>query len=332
MAFRIGWLALLALLAPCTVAAGEVEQREQLVHQAATLYRAENFAELDRLFDKARSQGLRTPSGLWQLWLLHNGVKQAEDRPHTNTEAEAQAQRAKRWIAQRPQSVTAPLVLAEVELRHARALGCGECTVIAESERSPLYFAALGQAEQLFDAAKAKSSVDPQWYADMLEVGRLRRWGPALVDEVLVEAERKAPGYYTIWFNAVDFYFEQGDKAPPLIDAMARRAVTATKGKEGNGLYARVWWYAAQMRYGPHLFEQAPISWKDFDAGARDVMARYPDDWNRNNFANFACNAKHPERARALMKGFEPLPEAWDSFELYAQCVQPEPEAPTLDT
>ena len=332
MVSRIALGALLALCFAGAARGGELEQQGQLQHQAAKLYRAESFAELDRLFDEARTKSTRTDSGLWRLWLLHQGVVDAEARPRNEAEAAAQAQRARRWLAQNPASVTAPLVRAEVELRHARALGCGPCTVVEEGERPKLYAAALEHARDAFDDAKPKSGADPQWYADMVELGRLQRWAPATMDAFMAEAEQRAPGYYTLWFNAVDFALLHPDKAPAQIDALARRATAATRGKEGASLYARVWWYAAQVAYGPHLFTRTPVSWKDFDAGIRDVMARYPDDWNRNNLANFACNAKHPERARELMRGFEPLPEGWDSFEAYVECVQPQPQAPSLQT
>jgi hypothetical protein len=93
-------------------------------------------------------------------------------------------------------------------------------------------------------------------------------------------------------------------------------------------MYARIWWYAAQVEYGDRLFTATPVKWEDFDAGIRAVMERYPDEWNRNSFANFACNAGKKSRARELMVGHQPMPEAWDSFEAYLDCIG----APTIQT
>jgi hypothetical protein len=307
--------------------AGELEQRQQLRQRAAQLYHGERFAELDRLFDQARTGRLRTDSGVWQLWVLHRGLIEGEPRPGNEQQAKAQVDRARRWLAQRPDSVEAPLVVAEVELNYAHALACHQCTVVSEDQRTGLVLAAAKRAQSLLEEAKARGAVDPQWYADMLDLGQLKHWGPEYFDEVLDEATAKSPDYYTIWFEAVDYLLEQPDAAQ-RIDALAREAVAKTRAREGGSLYARIWWYAAQVRYGDALFTSTPIKWEDFDAGIRDVMKRHPDDWNRNSFANFACNAGKKARARELMAGHEPMPEAWDSFELYAECVG----APTIGT
>ena len=312
----------LALSAPAV--GGELEQREQLKERIARLYLREDFAELDRLFDEARTNKTRTDSGVWQLWVLHRGLAEAEPRPATEAIAHAQSARAQRWLAQRPQSVEAGLVVAQAELRYARALGCGECSVVSEDQRIPLQLEAVERARALLQKAKRTSSQDPQWYAEMLEMGQMERWGPALVDQLLDEASARASDYYTIWFEAVDAALQQPpEKAKQRIDEIARRAMAATRATEGASMYARVWWYASQVEYGDELFEVTPLKWEDFDAGIRDVMKRYPDDWNRNSFANFACNAGKKARARELMAGHEPLPPAWDSQELFLDCVGP---------
>jgi hypothetical protein len=324
---------LLLLCASSVARAGEIETRAQIAYEATKLYNAEDFAALDRLFDEARTKSTRTPGGMWQLWVLHHGVLDAGGVPHDDAQWQAQLQRAQRWVAQRPGSVTAPLVVAETELAHARAVGCGECTVVDESKRGILYRIALEHARTVFTNVKDKSAVDPQWYADMLEIGWSQRWAPATVDAMLTEAGKRVPDYYTTWFNAAQYALDRDDdQGPAEIEALARRAMADNPGKDGALLYARIWWHADEKRFGPHLFTQTPVVWKDFDAGMRELLARYPDDWNRNRYAQFACYAKHPERARELMRGHQPIAGAWDSFEAYAACVQPKPEAPSIKT
>jgi hypothetical protein len=314
-------LALSCLLSPPTRAASEPEQRELLRQQVVKLFRAESFAELDRLFDEAREHSSRTDSGIWRLWVLHQGILGAPP-PASEAAAQEQVMRAKRWIAARPHSVAAPLVLAEVELRNARALRCGQCNVATASDRQVLANAALERAHTQLLASRKPSADDPQWYADTLALAQMQGWQPPQASRAMDEAVAHAPGYYTVWFNAVDLALEQPGSAA-AIESLARRAMAATRQQEGNSLYARIWWYAAQMRYGSGLFTTAQVKWEDFDAGIRDVMQRYPDDWNRNNFANFACNAGKQARARELMAGHEPLPEAWDSEEVYLECIGP---------
>jgi hypothetical protein len=316
-------LAGLLLLGLCGAARGsDLDNRQALKARVIKLYRDESFAQLDELFDQARAKSLRTDSGIWQLWVMHRAIIEGERAPATEEQSRQEAARAQRWLVQRPASVVASLVVAETEIRRARALGCGQCRLDAGQDRDALYHASLQRAKALLDAAESRSSVDPQWYADTLDVGRMAQWPRKDMDAAIERAAAAAPGYYTVWFNIVDVLLAQDSRtAPARIDAVARRAMAATHGKEGASMYARIWWYSSQVAFGDSMFETTPVAWKDFDAGIRDVMARYPDDWNRNSFANFACNAGHPERARELMGGHKPLPDAWDSFEAYEDCI-----------
>jgi hypothetical protein len=51
-------------------------------------------------------------------------------------------------------------------------------------------------------------------------------------------------------------------------------------------------------------------------------MKRYPDAWNINNYARFACLAKDRDKTRQLVAlvGTSPVAEAWTPLELFARC------------
>jgi hypothetical protein len=56
--------------------------------------------------------------------------------------------------------------------------------------------------------------------------------------------------------------------------------------------------------------------------GIVDVLKRYPDQWNINNFAHFACLAgDRKETARLTALVTEPIREAWaKDATLFARC------------
>ncbi len=39
------------------------------------------------------------------------------------------------------------------------------------------------------------------------------------------------------------------------------------------------------------MFKNGPTDWKRMKQGFEDILAQYPDAWNRNNFAQFTCRA-----------------------------------------
>jgi hypothetical protein len=313
---------LLLLLFPVLAAADEFDEREAAITTAQALYQAESFDALDRLLEKLLHEQSRTPSGLWLSGLVHMGMHDFGARPHNEAEWLAQRERAQRWLAKRPQSEQARFDLANTAFEHARALGCGQCTVLDEAQRPALFAAALQRAQQQFEVARRQGVSDPHYFAQMLLLAQLQERPPEAIEPLLAELAQQAPGYYPAWFGAVDFYKGRDPAhARERIEALARRAMQASAATEGKSMYARIWWYAAQSGFDP--FAAKGADWTLFDAAFRDVMSRYPDDWNRNNYASFACQSGHAERARELMFGHEPLPQAWDSQEQFEACIPP---------
>ena len=58
--------------------------------------------------------------------------------------------------------------------------------------------------------------------------------------------------------------------------------------------------------------------------GFKAIVADYPDQWNINNYAKFACLVGDEQTTReafGLMKG-DPIESAWASTEQYRGCEQ----------
>jgi hypothetical protein len=56
--------------------------------------------------------------------------------------------------------------------------------------------------------------------------------------------------------------------------------------------------------------------------GIDDVLARYPDAWNLNNFARFACLRGDKEKTAELIRriGPEPMMQVWQARRNYERC------------
>jgi hypothetical protein len=141
----------------------------------------------------------------------------------------------------------------------------------------------------------------------------------ALVEEGL----KREPLYYQLYFAAVRFFTPKWGGDPTKIEAFADAAVARTQKDEGFSLYARIYWVASQYQYGSSLFSQTGVVWPKMKRGIHDVLARYPDQWNVNNFAYFACLAGDRDEAKKLIgmiKG-PPSVQAWRRQENFSRCA-----------
>jgi len=155
----------------------------------------------------------------------------------------------------------------------------------------------------------------------MEQIAAIQRWPEAKFSALLSEALQKEPLYYENYFAAVDYYGPKWGGSAEALESFARRAVEQTKSTEGYGMYARIYWYAWQSQYGDSLFRRSDVDWPTLKKSFRDMLARYPDAWNINNFARFACLAEDKDTTAELIVKIngKPLPEAWHGDE-YDEC------------
>jgi hypothetical protein len=106
------------------------------------------------------------------------------------------------------------------------------------------------------------------------------------------------------------------------IENFAQQAVSRTAREEGTSLYARIYWSAAQTQFGNELFAKSLAFWPKMKLGFEDVITRYPDAWNLNNYAKFSCLAGDKQKTPELITRIEGsvIADAWDPVFLFAQC------------
>jgi len=302
-----------AIAMQATAHAGELEDRSAIARQVSALFEAERFDELDRMAEEFRTRESRTSSGLWKLTMYYMGLYVQRDGPLDEAYFDKVDQLFQKWAAQSPDSTVAHTGYAISLVNRAWFYrGDGWASDVPKDAWKPFH-EFLEKARLYLMDHKQVSDKDPVWFDTMLVIATGENWPLDRFLALVEEASAKHPYFYRIYFKAIDYLLPKwhGDKA--MIEEFANLAVEKTHEREGVGMYARIYWYASQFQFGTKLFTDSNVVWDRMAAGIDDVLTRYPDQWNINNFAHFACLARDREKAAELLARIEgePIKLAW---------------------
>jgi hypothetical protein len=291
--------------------------RSQVNLAAMTAFLNGDFAALEAMageFDETA----RTPSGLWKRALMYGGIVIATEALgiRDDTAWAGIAARIDAWQAAFPQSPTVRLVRAEAAITRAWAFrGTCYARCVDAADWAPFH-AHIEQARELLERDKAVAAGDAHWYQLMAVVATTQDWPEDRYAAFEAEALDKAAGYYDAAFSLGGPHQPKWGGSAEAVEAYAQRLVERTKAKEGEGMYARLYW----SLIGPESFDNYAIDWARMKRAMDDVLARYPDPWNLNHFAAIACRADRPEIYRELLPRIDTVvPVAWQSQDL-AEC------------
>ena len=164
--------------------------------------------------------------------------------------------------------------------------------------------------------------IDPRWYEQMITIAKAEGWEVDKFYALLDEALTVDPQFYEIYFRAINFLQPRWHGSAEEIEKFATYATKKSQAYEGQGMYARIYWYVSQAEYGHKLFTKSKARWYQMKMGINDVIARYPDQWNVNNFSVFACLAKDKEMTKELMNMIKgrPIISVWKNGNFYDSC------------
>jgi hypothetical protein len=323
------------LFADRPYAASEMEDRAIISSVAQQAFLAEDFSQLERVSRDYRTSKARTSSGLWKLTIFYAGIGGAisahaktkiDDEGPPSDEQEVAFRElegiTERWARRYPDSPSAYIALSMVHIGHAWAYrGPGYASTVKPEAWTPFQkYVAL--ARQSLEAHKSVAAGDPRWYETMLVVARAENWKRDRFDSLLEEALDKEPLFYQTYFSALEYLLPKWHGGMRDLEEFARYAVERTSKEEGRGMYARIYWDASQTEFGNELFTGSFAAWPRMKEGFEDIIARYPDAWNFNNYAKFACLADDKPKTRELLKRTESaiVFEAWQPQSLLRQC------------
>jgi len=303
----------------------ELELRKTLTLLAPTLLYSNpsGRAELDRIITEFREQRDRTSSGLWKLRLVYHGTTQiiSEVAPPYDGILAANREMVELWIREHPSSPAPYVFLAAMLRNHALATLRNP---LEATKRTPWNdgSAPLAALRAFLLEHKQVASSDPHWYALMIEVMGLQGEGRDAILLMLDEAVRREPLYYETYFAAARAIIGSSDQPVADLENLARYAVRMTERSEGTSLYARLYWIALREMGDPEFFSAMTQHWPQMRESILDVLARYPDQWNIQNFAYFACLAQDKPTSRSLMSKVSGrrFSQAWGQLEVHQAC------------
>lgn len=254
-----------------------------------------DFAALEKLHARLNSDKVRTPSGVWGLAVFYGELKKYPSRTLDPAYWAREAARAAEWEHKFPNSAAASMYRFYLLYNRALALrGNGNYADIRPENLEPMTLA-VREANQLLDRMDKTSSrknpaVDANWYrakVELLPYSELfyshfpYAWqGGALV----------YPDYHEMYFAAAVYSLPEWSGAPDGVEQVARRAAKG-KGSDRDAMYARVYWYLDQVYYQGKVFENSMADWDDMKTSFDALVKAYPDPWNLNAYAYFACMA-----------------------------------------
>ncbi|MEQ1514738.1 MAG: DUF4034 domain-containing protein [Lysobacteraceae bacterium] len=296
-------------------------------NESSDLFIAKNYEALDARMEQYVTRKTRTASGRWVSGPFFEGVLYGTGRPEASHDASVARwdlleKRVQDWAKDRPDSALARLTLAQVIVNRAWHIrGSGYASTVPASAWKP-FREQLSRAQRYLDSESRVASRYPEYYTLKLFVAKGLGDDRKIVDAIFEEGTRRFPGYDPLYFSMVDYLLPKWHGDADQVEAFARDAVMRSRRTEGQGMYARIYWVAAQSQFEDALFRESGVHWKQMRDGFEDVIKRYPDQWNLQNYAHFACQAGDLKTLRKLLPRIERpvLADAWSGRMSFEAC------------
>ncbi len=263
------------------------------------------FDQLDQEARSLRSSKARFPGGRWKLPRLYQGITEASARNDApDTEWESLVTTLKEWRAQKPDSITARVALAETYLNYAwKRPGSISTADKVTEEGWKLLEERLQLAKVTLEDASALSEKCPEWYAVMQTVAMGQSWDRAAASSLFEQAIAFEPAY-NFYYRAYALYLlpkwlgGEGDS-----ERFTAEIADKIGGQQGDLIYFEV---ARELRCD--CIEN--MSWERIKRGYAAIENLYGTSTLRQNqFAYLAVKRRDALVAGAL---FSSIGERWD--------------------
>ncbi|MCW8944464.1 MAG: DUF4034 domain-containing protein [Sedimenticola sp.] len=311
------------LLLPIVANASELQVREEIENSVKALFISENFELLNSTGSSYLTNQERTSSGLWKLTLFYVGIASIPNSKVIDPEYWSSLKdKAIRWSKVDKNASFAHMVYVDILISEAWMYrGGGVASSVRKEDWQP-FREKIEEARQYLLNHDQYKNTDPRWYEKMLTIAKAQSWSTEQFYTLLDEALSVHPKYYELYFRAINYLQPKWHGSAEEIEVFATYAIEKSQAYEGHGMYARIYWYVSQVEYGMALFTESVARWEQMRLGIEDVIKKYPDQWNINNFALFACLAGDNEMTEKLMSMLNdrPIISVWKSGKLYDYC------------
>lgn len=305
---------------PIVNSADEMAERNAIFHKVQAAIAAQDFTGLSAMEEDFRRSHARTPSGLLKLELFHSGVQSylAEGLQREEGCQYRDAAFVQRWAAATPNNPAPFITDAALQSQQAWCFrGTGIADTVA-AEDWPKFGEGISAAARLLDQHRNVASIDPEYYAVLVDVLRAHGMSKAEFHAVVEQATAREPDYHRTYFNAAWYYLPQWGGSYAELDAFARYAANRSRADEKSGLYARIFWSLDEC--GCRISDKA-ADWPTLRQSMRDIYDRFPNRWNGQYFADETCRRGDTQEGRRYLRAMHPEATDETSFvALFATC------------
>jgi hypothetical protein len=297
-----------APVAPSVLASEEDESSlhgSKWTHLIETDLVEEKFDELDRMAYELRSQKKRAAGGSWKLTEFYSAL----DKPMlTDKDTLDHLAHLRRWIAQRPDSITARVALATSLHRWAWvARGNGMANTVT-SEGWQLFNERIQESLNVLNAAANLHERCPQWYSEMMIVGLAQSSDEAKMREVFEQGIQFEPEYFRLYKQMANYLLPKWDGKPGDAVAFATSAADRVGGEQGDEIYFHI--AVSVIGKNGRNFGVKEMDWPRIQRGYQAITAQYGTTGRlKNKMAWFAYKFHDAAAAR---QQFELIGDHWD--------------------
>lgn len=290
-------IAVLMLLALSNVASaacgGDGQQRplDQIGSDARLVLFKRDYANLDKLAADFRDKNALASDGQPKLMGFYAGLSKSDTTCRGPEESDGQWEWYRgllsAWSKAVPDSFAAKLALAKFEAAYAwKARGSGYASTVTEAGWIQ-FRKRMSNARQMLEELAPMATNEPEWYASMLNIAVAQGWEAEKFDALYQQAIKKFPYYLQLYFIKGSFYSAKWHGSKTEFKAFVEEAVKATESQWGQTMYARLHWSESDN----FMFKNGKTDWRRMRLGFEKMLKDFPDNWNLNNFAKFACMA-----------------------------------------
>lgn len=280
----------------------------------------EDFASLNAMAGALNNSKERLPDGRWKLTFVFSNLT-SDIRKHDEHAWKSRLEQFDRWISKTPNDATPYIAKANALTSYAwDARGGGYANTVKESD-SLLFKKRIADARTVLESVPQISKNSPMWYNSMQTVALAQGWTMEEYGKLFQEAVKKEPTYYFLYFNAATYFLPRWHGDAKEIARFVEYAVESSKSKEGQTLYARIYW-SLLWALGDNTFGPENAQWPRMRQGFRDIVKSYPDNWNINAFVYYACMAKDFETVAQIAPKITTMENGlWQSPVRYTSCL-----------
>jgi hypothetical protein len=300
----------------------EMAKRARISAEVSGRFETSDFDGLEAMAKSFMTTDQRSPSGLWNISHFDESLSEVlEINEPESRYWKDYDDKIGRWREKYPNSATARLAYAH--MLHGRAWsyrGDGYANTVPKENWQPFYDH-LQKTLNFLDEQNDFLQGDPRYHELLLRSLNESQVPDHVYDVAADKALDLHPSYYPLYFEIAFHNAPKWGGDPVAIEAFARNAVARTKATDGYALYARIYWSMAQSQFGDAMFHVSEVRWPDMKQGIMEVMKSYPDQWNINNFAKFACLSGDRNYAKTLVAQItDPIPKAWSAAVSFDDC------------